>query len=127
MCFGDQKFNLHEVGKEFEPKAAHPTPGSLDLCLITEAPLEEVIQRLKVSAMAFSLRQSSLNKKRGTGRDLGLCVCVGGNLGLGGEDGGRYCQDRSVTQGDRSFSNLRHKRSHCIHVLPVQLSTCSFD
>ncbi|XP_075813850.1 glyoxalase domain-containing protein 5 [Microtus pennsylvanicus] len=47
LCFGDQKFNLHEVGKEFEPKAAHPIPGSLDLCLITEAPLEEVIRRLK--------------------------------------------------------------------------------
>ncbi|EDL33939.1 glyoxalase domain-containing protein 5 [Mus musculus] len=47
LCFGDQKFNLHEVGKEFDPKAAHPVPGSLDVCLITEAPLEEVIERLK--------------------------------------------------------------------------------
>eukprot|EP00069_Balaena_mysticetus_P003426 bmy_16629T0 len=35
LCFGDQKFNLHEAGKEFEPKAAHPVPGSLDTCLIT--------------------------------------------------------------------------------------------
>ncbi|OBS81134.1 hypothetical protein A6R68_20656, partial [Neotoma lepida] len=44
LCFGDQKFNLHEVGKEFDPKAAHPIPGSLDVCLITEAfdvPIEE--------------------------------------------------------------------------------------
>uniref|UniRef100_A0A452R2S9 Glyoxalase domain containing 5 n=1 Tax=Ursus americanus TaxID=9643 RepID=A0A452R2S9_URSAM len=49
LCFGDQKFNLHEVGKEFEPKAAHPVPGSLDICLITEAPLEEMVQHLKVS------------------------------------------------------------------------------
>ncbi|KAF6090492.1 glyoxalase domain containing 5 [Phyllostomus discolor] len=47
LCFGDHKFNLHEVGKEFEPKAAHPVPGSLDICLITEAPLEEMIQHLK--------------------------------------------------------------------------------
>ncbi|XP_002917833.1 glyoxalase domain-containing protein 5 [Ailuropoda melanoleuca] len=47
LCFGDQKFNLHEVGKEFEPKAAHPVPGSLDICLITEAPLEEMVQHLK--------------------------------------------------------------------------------
>ncbi|XP_052600334.1 glyoxalase domain-containing protein 5 [Peromyscus californicus insignis] len=47
LCFGDQKFNLHEVGKEFDPKAAHPIPGSLDVCLITEAPLEEVMKRLK--------------------------------------------------------------------------------
>ncbi|XP_062939075.1 glyoxalase domain-containing protein 5 [Cynocephalus volans] len=47
LCFGDQKFNLHEVGKEFEPKAAHPVPGSLDICLITKMPLEEMIQYLK--------------------------------------------------------------------------------
>ncbi|XP_073919239.1 glyoxalase domain-containing protein 5 isoform X2 [Castor canadensis] len=47
LCFGEQKFNLHEVGKEFEPKASHPVPGSLDICLITEAPLDEVIARLK--------------------------------------------------------------------------------
>ncbi|XP_003799695.1 glyoxalase domain-containing protein 5 [Otolemur garnettii] len=47
LCFGDQKFNLHEVGNEFEPKAAHPVPGSLDICLITEVPLEKMIQHLK--------------------------------------------------------------------------------
>ncbi|KAL6033333.1 hypothetical protein STEG23_009975 [Scotinomys teguina] len=47
LCFGDQKFNLHEAGKEFDPKAAHPVPGSLDVCLITEVPLEEVTKRLK--------------------------------------------------------------------------------
>ncbi|XP_053436771.1 glyoxalase domain-containing protein 5 [Nycticebus coucang] len=47
LCFGNQKFNLHEVGKEFEPKAAHPVPGSLDICLITEVPLEQMIQHLK--------------------------------------------------------------------------------
>ncbi|KAM9180350.1 glyoxalase domain-containing protein 5 [Dugong dugon] len=47
LCFGDQKFNLHEVGKEFEPKAAHPVPGSLDICLITEMPVEEMVQHLK--------------------------------------------------------------------------------
>ncbi|XP_020935364.1 glyoxalase domain-containing protein 5 [Sus scrofa] len=47
LCFGDQKFNLHEMGKEFEPKAACPVPGSLDICLITEVPLEEVVQHLK--------------------------------------------------------------------------------
>ena len=37
------------MGKEFEPKAAHPASGSLDVCLIAEAPLEEMVQHLKVS------------------------------------------------------------------------------
>jgi len=46
LSFGAQKFNLHQAGKEFEPKAAKPTPGSIDLCLITSAPLPEVIGHL---------------------------------------------------------------------------------
>src|ERR1700735_5527780 len=28
LAFGSQKINLHERGKEFEPKAGQPTPGS---------------------------------------------------------------------------------------------------
>ncbi|MGD9079726.1 MAG: VOC family protein, partial [Desulfobacterales bacterium] len=27
LKYGDQKINLHELGKEFEPKANNPTPG----------------------------------------------------------------------------------------------------
>lgn len=46
LQFGEQKINLHEVGKEFEPKALHPTPGSADLCLITTTPLSQVMQHL---------------------------------------------------------------------------------
>jgi catechol 2,3-dioxygenase-like lactoylglutathione lyase family enzyme len=46
LRFGDQKINLHVAGKEFEPKANIPTPGSLDLCFICDRPLDEVIARL---------------------------------------------------------------------------------
>ena len=45
--FGNQKINLHIKGKEFEPKANLPTPGSLDLCFIADRPLNEVIAKLK--------------------------------------------------------------------------------
>jgi catechol 2,3-dioxygenase-like lactoylglutathione lyase family enzyme len=47
LQFGRQKINLHEAGKEFEPKAISPTPGSGDFCLITQTPLEEVITHLR--------------------------------------------------------------------------------
>lgn len=47
LTFGNQKINLHEVGKEFEPKAKNPTPGSADLCFITEQPLKEIVAHLK--------------------------------------------------------------------------------
>ena len=46
LSFGAQKFNLHEAGKEFDPKANKPTPGSLDICLITEIPISDVISHL---------------------------------------------------------------------------------
>jgi catechol 2,3-dioxygenase-like lactoylglutathione lyase family enzyme len=35
LHFGRQKINLHLAGKELEPKALHPVPGSGDLCFIT--------------------------------------------------------------------------------------------
>ena len=45
--FGSQKINLHIKGKEFEPKAHIPSPGSLDLCFIADRPLAEVVARLE--------------------------------------------------------------------------------
>jgi catechol 2,3-dioxygenase-like lactoylglutathione lyase family enzyme len=53
LHFGAQKINLHQAGKEFEPKAAHPTPGSGDLCFITIAPLESVISHLQTGGYAI--------------------------------------------------------------------------
>ena len=47
LSFGNQKFNLHQKGKEFEPKAANPTPGSIDICLVTDTPILSVIAHLK--------------------------------------------------------------------------------
>lgn len=47
LKFGNQKFNLHQKGNEFEPKAANPTPGSVDICLITEIPIKSVVEKLK--------------------------------------------------------------------------------
>jgi len=46
LAFGDQKLNLHQAGREFEPKADRPTPGSADLCLITRVPLPDVMAHL---------------------------------------------------------------------------------
>jgi len=47
LHFGSQKFNLHEVGHEFEPKAGRPTPGSIDICLVSSTPLEGVVAALR--------------------------------------------------------------------------------
>ncbi len=47
LQFGKQKINLHQLGKEFEPKALRPTAGSADLCFIAETPLNEVMAHLQ--------------------------------------------------------------------------------
>ena len=47
LKFGRQKINLHEWGREFDPKAHVPVPGSLDLCFIAAVPLEQVVRKLK--------------------------------------------------------------------------------
>jgi catechol 2,3-dioxygenase-like lactoylglutathione lyase family enzyme len=47
LAFGGQKINLHRAGEEFEPHAAHPTPGSADLCFITGVPMDGVLRRLE--------------------------------------------------------------------------------
>lgn len=53
LAFGRQKINLHQAGREFEPKAAQPTPGSADFCLIANRPLEEMMTRLAARNVAL--------------------------------------------------------------------------
>ena len=55
LAFGEQKLNLHQAGGEFEPKAKIPTPGSVDLCLLTDDPLGDVIEHLRRSGVAIVL------------------------------------------------------------------------
>jgi catechol 2,3-dioxygenase-like lactoylglutathione lyase family enzyme len=47
LHFGSSKINLHQQGKEFEPKAGHPVPGSADVCLIADTAIERVVAHLQ--------------------------------------------------------------------------------
>lgn len=53
LHFGEQKINLHEVGREFDPKAARPTAGSGDLCFITATPIDAVAAHLIACGVAI--------------------------------------------------------------------------
>lgn len=55
LRFGDQKINLHVAGEELEPRAARPTPGSGDLCLLARQPLAQWTERLKAAGVAIEL------------------------------------------------------------------------
>ena len=47
LLFGSCKINIHRREGEFQPAAAFPTSGSIDLCIITDTPMEEVLDELK--------------------------------------------------------------------------------
>lgn len=49
LAFGGQKINLHQQGREVEPKAANPLPGSADLCFVTAVPVAEVLAHLRAN------------------------------------------------------------------------------
>lgn len=53
LTFGNQKINLHRAGHEFEPKADRPTPGSADLCFISDTPIDDVIVHLQAEGVAI--------------------------------------------------------------------------
>jgi catechol 2,3-dioxygenase-like lactoylglutathione lyase family enzyme len=66
LRFGEQKINLHQTGNEFEPKAAHPTPGSGDLCFITKTSLEDVISHL--TAKSFPIEVGPVERSGAVGK-----------------------------------------------------------
>ena len=53
LLFGNSKINLHEAGREFEPRALHPTPGSADICLIVDDDIADVIAGLTAAGIAI--------------------------------------------------------------------------
>ena len=65
LAFGAQKINLHQAGREFEPKAARPVPGSVDLCLITTSTLADVAAQL--AACNVAILQGPVDKTGATG------------------------------------------------------------
>ena len=53
LRFGGQKINLHQVGREVEPNAMHPTPGSGDLCFISTVPLAAAERHIRACGVAI--------------------------------------------------------------------------
>ena len=70
LRFGWQKMNLHQRGHEFSPKAAHPTPGSADLCFITTEPLEVVVRHL--ADLAIPIEEGPVERTGAVGKLLSV-------------------------------------------------------
>lgn len=72
LTFGTQKINLHQAGSEFEPKADRPTPGSADLCFLTDTPLDFIIAHLEKQAIAIC--QGPIRRTGATGPLLSIYI-----------------------------------------------------
>lgn len=70
LRFGLQKINLHAHGRELEPKAERPTPGSADLCLITYATMDEILAHLQ--AQAVTVEEGPVQRTGATGPILSV-------------------------------------------------------
>lgn len=70
LQFGHQKINLHQVGKEFEPKAYRPTAGSADLCFIAETSLKDVIAHLHT--LNIEIVEGPIERTGATGKILSI-------------------------------------------------------
>ena len=46
LLFGSCTIHIHRRPGEFKPAAAYPVSGSIDLCIITETPMEKVLSEL---------------------------------------------------------------------------------
>jgi catechol 2,3-dioxygenase-like lactoylglutathione lyase family enzyme len=66
LTFGVQTIKLHQRGHELRPHAAHPTPGSADLCFVTPTPLEQVIEYL--NALKIHIEQGPIERASGLGK-----------------------------------------------------------
>jgi catechol 2,3-dioxygenase-like lactoylglutathione lyase family enzyme len=53
LSFGNQKVNLHQAGREFEPKARVATAGSGDFCLLSDVPVTEIAAHLAAEGVAI--------------------------------------------------------------------------
>ena len=47
LHFGDQKINLHDAASPFVPHAEKPAAGGFDVCLLTDAPVDDVVAHLR--------------------------------------------------------------------------------
>ena len=70
LVFGRQKINLHPKGGEFDPKAAHPAPGTADLCFLTATPLTD--WQAHLAACGVEVEEGPVRRTGATGPILSL-------------------------------------------------------
>ncbi len=58
LVFGRQKINLHPADSDWHPRAANPSVGGGDFCLVTPTPIDEVVRRLQAAGIEIEVPPS---------------------------------------------------------------------
>lgn len=53
LTFGRQKFNLHQADRVVDENVRHATPGSADICLLTDTPIGDVVNHLQACGVSI--------------------------------------------------------------------------
>lgn len=72
LRFGAQKINLHLAGQEFAPKADLPTPGSADLCFLSEQPVSD--WQVHFASQGIAIEEGPVQRSGATGPILSLYI-----------------------------------------------------
>ncbi len=72
LRYGQSKINLHQKGREFDPKAAQPTVGSADLCFLTDAPIADWIRHLTIHGIP--IEEGPVHRSGATGPITSLYI-----------------------------------------------------
>ena len=79
LKFGDQKINLHPIDSDISPTADRPTPGSTDICLISQTSLDEVAAMLEKHGI--EIEEGPVTRSGATGKIVSVyCRDPDGNL-----------------------------------------------
>jgi catechol 2,3-dioxygenase-like lactoylglutathione lyase family enzyme len=72
LTFGVKKINLHPAGAEFDPKAQCPTPGSADLCFLSDTPLAD--WQAHLAAHKVTIEEGPIARTGATGPILSIYI-----------------------------------------------------
>ena len=72
LKFGDQKINLHDAKAPYIPHAENPTTGAIDICLLSDLPIQEGIKRFELHNIP--IENGPVQKMGATGPTMSIYV-----------------------------------------------------
>jgi len=72
LKFGNQKINLHDAKAPYVPHAKNPTTGAIDICFLSDLPIQEWIKRFDLHNIPI---ENGPVQKNGSNRPSNVNIC----------------------------------------------------